>query len=243
MAEEDQTETAQVVAKLAALPSLLVGTEEMDRLVWQTALLGVSALDMVDACGVTVLREGAPTSIMPDIATYADLEQLQYETDDGPAVRAVQRRQPVLIEQMSTETRFGEYPKHAVQRGVAASLSLPMQSGTDTLGAMTLYSTKPHDFADGRDLADLVVELATTALSLMLRHAEKTELAEQLATALDSRSIIDQAKGMVMMQRGCTADEAFEVLRRVSQNRNIKLRDVASTMVAALGRQRQASEQ
>lgn len=216
---------------LAALPALLADIEDMDRLIWKTASLGASAIDRVDACGVTVLREGLPTSIMPDVAPYADLEQLQYETGDGPALAAVDSREPVLVPSMADEPRFGEYPRRAAERGLAASLSLPMINEDDPLGSMTLYSTRSHDFSAGRDLAWLVVDLATTGFSLMLKHAEQAGLAEQLQQALESRSVIDQAKGMVMLRYSCSADQAFSFLREQSQVSNTKLREVANAVV------------
>ncbi len=228
---------AGLVANLAELPSLLLSTEAVDKVVWQAATLAVHAIDDVDACGVTVLREGKPVSIMPGTAPYSELEQYQYEHSDGPLMQAMHQREVVVVPSMTSERQWDGYPALAAERGVAASLCLPLVVGDQVLGAITLYSSHTHDFSLARRLAELVADLASTALSCMKTHSEQTKLNGQLQEALTSRAIIEQAKGMLMAQRGCSADEAFNVLRRSSQHRNIKLREVAGLVVDALSGQ------
>lgn len=225
---------AELVADLAELPSLLLSTDALDKVVWQAAMLAVHVIDEVDACGVTVLRDGKPVSIMPGTAPYSELEQYQYEHGDGPLMESMYRRDVVVVPSMVTEQQWNGYPTLAAERGVAASLCLPLVVGERVLGAITLYSGHSHDFSPGRRLAELVSDLASTALSCMNTHSEQTQLTEQLQEALSSRAVIEQAKGMLMAQRGCSADEAFNVLRRSSQHRNIKLREIAGAVVDAL---------
>ena len=69
-------------------------------------------------------------------------------------------------------------------------------------------------------------------MAIALKMARRAELTEDLQVALAGRAIIDQALGIVMGQRRCTADEAFEVLREVSQTSNIKLREVAARLIS-----------
>ncbi|GAB3280483.1 ANTAR domain-containing protein [Parasphingorhabdus pacifica] len=114
---------------------------------------------------------------------------------------------------------------------MAESLSFPMIAEDEVLGPMTLYSVESHVFGSGFDLALLVVDLATNAFSMMLKHAERVVLAERFRQALDFRSVIDQVKGMVMLRHGCSAADAFCFLRRRSLPENIKLRAVASAVV------------
>jgi AmiR/NasT family two-component response regulator len=78
---------------------------------------------------------------------------------------------------------------------------------------------------------------ASRALALAVRMAERSEMSAHLQNALASRAVIDQALGIIMGQNWCTADEAFEVLRSIFQNRNIRLRDVAADMVTAVSGQ------
>lgn len=225
---------AGLVAGLAELPSLLLSTDALDKVVWQAATLAVHAIDEVDACGVTVLREGKPVSIMPGSAPYSELEQYQYEHSDGPLMQSMRCREVVVVASTATEQQWDGYPALAAKRGVAASLCLPLVVGEQVLGAITLYASGEYDFSPARRLAELVSDLASTALSCMNTHSERTQLNGQLQEALSSRAVIEQAKGMLMAQRGYSADEAFNVLRRSSQHRNIKLREIAGVVVDTL---------
>lgn len=222
---------AGLVAGLTELPSLLLSTEALDRVVWEAAMLAVHAIDEVDACGVTVLREGEPVSIMPAVAPYGELEQYQYECDDGPLVRAMRSGEVVVVSSMEAERRWHDYAQRAARLGVGASLCLPLIVGERVLGAITLYSSASYDFTAGRRLAELASDLASTALSCMNAHADKVELTTQLQQALESRAVIEQAKGVLMTRHGCSAEDAFGWLRRRSQNRNIKLREIAAIVV------------
>lgn len=220
-----------LVAGLGELQSLLVGNDTIDELVWETAMLVVRASDAVDECGVTVLREGEPRSLFPASAPHGALEEHQYSSGDGPAVEAMRAREAVRIEDMADETRWGSYSGEARERGIASSLSLPLIAGEQVLGAINYYSKQPRAFPADFLLGRLVADLASTGLWCLLKHADRATMDEQLQQALSSRSGIDQAKGILMAQQGCGPDEAFDLLRRASQHRNVKLRDVAGQIV------------
>ncbi len=80
---------AGLVSDLSELTSLILATDALDKVVWEAGMLAVHAIDEVDACGVTVLREGAPLSIMPDTASYGALENYQYDHDAGPILASM----------------------------------------------------------------------------------------------------------------------------------------------------------
>lgn len=222
----------ELVAGLGTLPSLLLSTDAIDEVVWKTAMLAVEASDDVAACGVTVLRDGKPISLLPEQGqAYADLEEHQYATGEGPAMEAMRTSGPVRAEAMVQDTRWGDYPARAVDRGVQSSLSLPLIAGEQVLGAVTFYCARPHALNDEFVLGRLVTDLAATALWCMLKHADKQQMEDQLQQALNSRADIDQAKGILMAQQGCGPDEAFDLLRQASQHRNVKLRTLAAEIV------------
>jgi len=85
-------------------------------------------------------------------------------------------------------------------------------------------------------MAQLLAAQAAIAITGALRNYDQVTLADHLKIALASRSVIDQAIGIVMAQRRCTASDAFSTLRTVSQRRNIKLRVVATDLVTAITR-------
>lgn len=225
------TTVADMVAGLGTLPKIMLGTDAIDEVIWKTATLAVQADDDVDACGVTVLRDGAPISIIRTGAEYSDLEELQYSAEDGPAMQAIRDREAVRVTAMDSETRWGSYPGRASARGIGSSMSIPLIAGDQALGSLNFYAKRNEVFAWPFILGQLVADLAATALWCLLKHADKQELGDQLEQVLTSREVIDQAKGVLIAQQGCDADGAFAQLRQASQNRNVKLRDLAAEIV------------
>lgn len=220
-----------LVAGLSELQSLLVGTDAIDQVLWETAMLAVHGSDVADECGVTVLREGQPVSLFPNVAPHSDLDEHQYSSGDGPAMQAMTTREAVRVAAMDGETRWGQYPATATTHGVASSLSLPLIAGDQVLGAINFYSATPEAFAGDFLLGRLVADLASSALWCLLQHADRAQLEGQMQQALSSRAEIDQAKGILMNQQRCSPDEAFDLLRRASQNRNVKLHTLATQIV------------
>jgi GAF domain-containing protein len=110
------------------------------------------------------------------------------------------------------------------------------------VGVLNLYARTPRVFrALDRQLAELLAGQAAIAITAALRHYDEVTLSDHLRIALSSRSVIDQAIGIVMAQRRCEPDEAFATLRTISQRRNIKLRDIAAELVEATRRPTQVN--
>ena len=134
------------------------------------------------------------------------------------------------------------WPRLAARLGdvtARAALAVPLRAaGTD--GCLNLYS-EDHRLTDLASVA--TAEMLAVAVSAVLHENElKTELAtlgDQLRTALESRAVIDQAKGIVMARQGCDADEAFKLLVRLSSTQNVKLRQVAALLVDEVARRGQ----
>jgi GAF domain-containing protein len=189
-----------------------------------------------DGCGITISREGRHLTVASAGRTALTLDEKQYGLDDGPCLQALRTSEEVAVTDMLNEQRWDSFPAHAVANGTRSSMSLPIAAHTHTAGALNLYSPKPDGFADA-DLAGLrmMAAQATGALALAQRIADAQEFASDLETAMRSRSVIDQAIGVIMGQRRCDAEEAFGILRSASQNRNVKLRDLCRNLVTAIG--------
>jgi GAF domain-containing protein len=123
----------------------------------------------------------------------------------------------------------------ALAHGVRSSLSLPLYAEQKVIGALNLYATRPRAFGPREQtIAAGFAEETSRALTLAVRLAERAEMSQNLQHALASRAVIDQALGIIMGQNRCSADAAFGILRTTSQNRNVKLRDIATAMVTAV---------
>ena len=165
------------------------------------------------------------------LATELDL--LQYETGEGPCLTAAEPSGPAEVrsDDLAAERAWPRFGPAAAAHGVRAMLAvalLPDASPPRYSGALNIYCLESG--ALGTD-AHLPALLLATHASLALAGTTAVTRAEltaaQLAKAIDSRDVIGQAKGILMARRGISADEAFDHLRRVSQQLNIKIADIA----------------
>jgi hypothetical protein len=164
----------------------------------------------------------------------SELDDLQYSYSEGPCFDAA--RKPGLAYTFSpdlkAESKWPRFGPDAADRGYLSVLStalLPDVTPPRLSGALNVYSTAAGKLGD-ETIRDQALLLATHA-SLALAGTEAVRLAElrniQLRRALDTRDVIGQAKGILMQRRGLSADEAFDLLRRASQDLNVKLADLA----------------
>jgi GAF domain-containing protein len=137
------------------------------------------------------------------------------------------------VEQSTTasEERWPAFNAAAARYGVVATLSVPLVDGETAPGGLNLYSkTAPFD-DNARRVACLYGDQLGVAAANAASYKGAAELAEQLKEALESRAVIEQAKGILIASNKCSPDAAFDILRRASQNQNRKLRHVATDIV------------
>jgi hypothetical protein len=130
----------------------------------------------------------------------------------------------------------------AAERRAGSSLAVPVAADGLFTGAVKLYSPAAGAFgAVEQRRAESFAAAVAPSLTLAVRQAGQAELTEQLRAALTSRTVIDQAVGILMAQQRCTSAQAFGILRAASQNRNVKLRHIAADVIIGLtGRPPQA---
>jgi GAF domain-containing protein len=157
-----------------------------------------------------------------------DADEMQYERGYGPCMDAGRTGTVLLIEDTREETRWPDYTAHVAQRGVLSSLSVPLPIQTDVIGALNCYSQLPSAFAlEAIEVAEELAGHMAVAVANAVAYSDAATLAKQMRTAMETRSVIDQTIGVVMAQNRCDAEAAFAILTRASQNRNVKLRDIA----------------
>lgn len=174
-----------------------------------------------------------------DTAAYTgdlalQLDEGQYQRGYGPCLDAATTGEVKHIDDMARETRWADYTQEAQRRGACSSISLPLVVDEDkkVSAALNIYSTSAHAFDhDARKTALSVASAGESLLVNLHEHDTSRQLVRQLAQALESRPVIDQAKGILMRDRGCTASEAFDLLVAASQRTNRKLRTIAQDVV------------
>ncbi|MEU1042178.1 GAF and ANTAR domain-containing protein [Streptomyces sp. NPDC005551] len=196
--------------------------------------LADAALELAGAEGVGVTLEGGgrPMTVVSIGPAAPKLDEKQYGQDDGPCLQSLRTGTEITVADMLRESRWGDYPAYAAACGIRSSLSLPIAARTRLAGALNLYFGAPGACGDD-DLTALrsLAAQAAGGIAVAQRIGDTQEFTLQLQAAMQSRSVIDQALGVIMGQRRCTAAEAFTTLRSASQHRNIKLRDLCAELI------------
>ena len=161
-----------------------------------------------------------------------DLDEVQYAEDQGPCLHAASTGELTEIPDTRTETRWADYMRRAADHGNLSSLSVPLVIDDDVSGALNIYAREAHAFDDdARSAATRFGPYAAVALGNMHEYQTAKDLARNLEVALDTRAVIDQAKGILMERHKLTADQAFQLLVDASSRTNTKLRAVADGLV------------
>jgi GAF domain-containing protein len=187
-----------------------------------------------ESTSITLLRgdKAFTAAHSGEMALAAD--ELQYEHGYGPCMDAGRGGVTLRVDDMRTETRWPDYAAHVVTTTpVRSSLSVPLPYQGSSIGALNIYSTQVAAFASPESLtAGLdVAEVIAVAVANADAHAQLFDQARNMRLAMESRAVIEQAKGVLMAQRRVTAEQAFETLRDASQRYNRKLRDIALGIV------------
>lgn len=152
------------------------------------------------------------------------VDQVQYDTGEGPCLSAVYEQQTVRLPDMTTEARWPQFTGRTAEIGVLSMLSFQLYVKEDNLGALNMYSTEKQAFDDESEHIGLL--FASHAAVAMSGAQEQ----EHLRKAVAARDVIGQAKGVLMERHKISADQAFSVLARASQQTNTKLVDVARSL-------------
>ncbi|WP_406083248.1 GAF and ANTAR domain-containing protein [Micromonospora zamorensis] len=224
-------------AAISELGQIKFGETDLSGVLSQVSELARRTIPGAEEVSVTLLKqEGAHTAAFSGEMALR-LDELQYEYEQGPCLEAAKEAAVVSVPDMSEEVRWPQWAAQAVQGGALSSLSIGFPIQETVLGALNIYGVKPSAFDDDAvTLAQTFAGYAAVALANAHLYDTTATLAAQMQSAMQSRAVIEQAKGIIMGERRCTPDEAFAVLAKVSQDSNRKLRDVASALVERAAR-------
>jgi GAF domain-containing protein len=214
-----------------ALARVVVADRELSEVL--TEILGIArrAMPSVEAASVTLIREDKPFTAAYDGQMALDADELQYERGYGPCMDAGRAGQIFLVDDMRTEQRWPDYAQNVVAYGVLSSLSVPLPFQGVTIGALNTYGGRPQVIDDSDlELAEEVAAWVAIAVGNAEAAARTSDDLTQLRTAMMSRALIEQAKGILMERHKITEDEAFTMLTHASQQTKTNLRDVAAEL-------------
>jgi GAF domain-containing protein len=220
---------------LRELHGVLLSTQSIEQFLHEMAVMAARLGGGGLSCGMTMRSSGRPVTVACSDQVAARVDEVQYELDDGPCLHAMRDGRMVRIEDTAEKACWPEFEAQAAAHGIRSCLALPLNAGGKPVGALNLYSRRTSAFgaAEARRVEHFA-ENASGALSLAMRLASHATLIEQLRSSLISRTVIDQALGIIMARERCTQARAFAILRSASQNSNVKLRDIASAVVTSV---------
>jgi GAF domain-containing protein len=188
----------------------------------------------VDGAGVSISGDEGLEFVTATDERIMRVEARQIEVGDGPCQEAFRTGKMTTSSDLSGETRWPAYTAFAYELGCSAIVGVPMPASHQTIGAVNVYRDDPHDWTeDELEVAQLLADMAAGYITNVRKLDETRELSEQLQRALDSRIVIEQAKGIIAARRGVDMAEAFAHLRSHARNARRPLHDVATDVVAS----------
>lgn len=217
---------------MRTLSRLLLSEETLEATHDRVAGLACRTLPCCDLASVTMITDGRPSTPVQTEPLAGALDSAQYRSQRGPCLEAYSRQTVVREKIAENADRWPEFSAEAEKAGIRSVLAVPLVASERPIGALNLYSRSDncYDEAD-EETALLFSEQAAVACANAEVYWRTYALTEHLREALESRDVIGQAKGILMARRGCSPEAAFEALRKVSQHRNVKLRDIADQVV------------
>jgi GAF domain-containing protein len=217
---------------LEQLGRLALAEHSMESILQAVVDLAKTVLPGDPEASITLLINDKPTTAVFTGQLARDCDESQYEQGHGPCLHAASTGELTEIADMQAETRWRDYVQQAGERGVLSSLSVPLPITDGVSGALNIYAREPNTFdADSRSAAVRFAPYAGVAVANMYAYQNAQNLAANLQKALDSRAVIDQAKGILMERYKLTAEQAFRALARISMQTNRKVRDIADQLV------------
>ena len=221
----------QALDQLADVRSSPVSVEEaLDRVV-ATA----DALFAVDGTALMLVdRDQALRNLAVSDARAALLEDLQAEHGEGPCVDAFEDKEPVATDDLGADDRWPAFAPAAASGGLLAVLASPIPYSDQAVGVVAVFAGEAHAWTDPeREAIVAFTELAALLILNAMEASERGKLAGELQVALDSRVVIEQAKGVLVGRHGLTTRQAFDRLRRLARDQRRPLSEVAREVVSA----------
>jgi GAF domain-containing protein len=229
----DIPDPGDVHRALEELGSLALREHSMETLLQRVVDLTKVVMPGHTEASITLLANDRPETVVYTGQLALDCDESQFGRGYGPCLHAASTGELTYVEDTRTDPRWRDYMERAAERGALSSLSVPMPMSEGIAGGMNIYAREPRAFDDeaAKSSATRFVPYAAVAVSNMRAYQDARSMADNLQVALESRAVIDQAKGILMERHKLTADQAFQVLSRISMQSNTKLRVVAEELV------------
>jgi GAF domain-containing protein len=229
----ENPQPANATEALERLGRLSLRDLSMEGLLQTVADLTKTVMPGHTEVSVSLLVKDSPSTVASTGQLATDLDESQYERGHGPCLHAARTGELTEIGDTRTDSRWPDYMPRAAEHGALSSLSVSLVIDDGQLaGGLNIYAREPHAFdEDSRSAATRFAPYAAVAAGNLHAYRSAVDRADNLQSALETRGVIDQAKGILMDRHKLTADQAFQVLAQMSMKTNRKLRAVADDLV------------
>jgi GAF domain-containing protein len=234
VASSQNPQPANPAEALEQLGRLSLRELSMESLLQTVADLAKTVLRGDPEASVSLLIRDHPTTVVSTGQLAVDVDERQYERGHGPCLHAARTGEFVAIADTRTDERWPDYMPRAAERGALSSLSVPLDIDVDAqvTGALNIYAREADAFdADARAAATRFGPYAAVAAGNLYAYQSARGMADNLQTALETRAVIDQAKGVLIERYKLSPDQAFQLLAQASMHANRKVRDIADDLV------------
>lgn len=218
------------------LQDLVVGSEDVSGFLAELCELSANSLSRAlgrdVSCAVTLSRHHRTTTAAWSAPEARLFDEIQHSYGEGPCLHAMSTGTTVLVRNTRTDSRWPEYCHAIASLGQLSVLGVPLTLDSGATAALNIF-TPTADVFDAAAIrkAEMFAAQAEKALRLAVRIGVQQQLAADLRTAMESRTAIDLAAGIIMGQNRCSQAEAMAILTKASSSRNQKLRVVAEKIV------------
>ena len=223
---EDSDRLADLLIRAEDIRGFLDGMTELG-----AAVMSRSTGARVE-CAVTLGRQKRTATIGGSSDQAMLLDRIEQSLEQGPCIDALESGRPVLLDDSTSSPQWNEYCQALTAAGMRSTLGIPMELEPSSAAVLNFFAQLPGTFTrDAVTDALTFAGVAGKALRVAIKITALTETAGNLEAAMGNRSIIDTACGVIISQNRCSHEEAFQILRKASNDRNQKLRDLALALV------------
>jgi len=216
----------ELAVRMAELARGMSAPRRLDEVLAEVTAMAVEVIPGADVAGVLLVKKGGEFESLADTDNLAaQLDKLQHDFGEGPCAEAALQETIVRSDDLRSESRWPKYAPAAVELGVLSSLSFKLYTADRTAGALNLFGHQANVWDTESETVGSVFAAHAAAAILAGSHAE------QLYSAVSTRDRIGQAKGIIMERYGVDELRAFDLLRRLSQESQTKLIDVAQRVI------------
>jgi GAF domain-containing protein len=214
------------------LSKMMLGEQTLDEVLRDIATIAQQGVPGIDEVSVTMMNADEARTVVFTGPLAAELDERQYAAGYGPCMDAARTGQTILLTADGDDPGYPEFARSASRAGVSQVLSVGLPVPRRIVGALNMYSTSPAELTSSAiEVAETFGAFAAVAIANAAHFSSIANLDTHLQSAVDSRMIIEQAKGILMATHRYSAATAFSALLTASQQQQRSLRDTAQSTV------------